>query len=150
MIVRTLDEVTGTDRDVIADSGTWRSRRIVLARERVGFSLHHTIMYAGTETTMHYAHHVEAVYCVSGTGLLTDEESGLTHRIEPGTLYLLDGHERHTMRPREDLHLVCVFNPPVTGREVHDEHGVYPVLDELADDGPAHEGIARNEIGTAR
>jgi L-ectoine synthase len=34
------------------------------------------------------------------------------------------------MRPTADLHLVCVFNPPVTGREVHDEHGVYPLLHE--------------------
>jgi len=26
--------------------------------------------------------------------------------------------------------MVCVFNPPVTGREVHDENGVYPLLTE--------------------
>jgi L-ectoine synthase len=130
MIVRTLDEVTGTERDVDAESGTWRSRRIILARERVGFSIHHTIMYAGTETTMWYAHHVEAVYCMLGSGTLTDEETGHTHEIVPGTLYLLDGHERHTVRPTTDLHLMCVFNPPVTGREVHDENGVYPLLEE--------------------
>ncbi|WP_405540364.1 ectoine synthase [Streptomyces sp. NBC_00075] len=139
MIVCTLDEVTGTERDVTAETGTWRSRRIILAKERVGFSMHHTIMYAGTVTTMWYANHVEAVYCVLGTGVLTDEETGQTYQIEPGTLYLLDNHERHTMRPITDLHLVCVFNPPVTGREVHDEHGVYPLLHANA-----------QETGTAR
>ncbi|MEU9410975.1 ectoine synthase [Streptomyces sp. NPDC048281] len=139
MIVRTLDEVTGTERDVIADSGSWRSRRIILAKEGVGFSVHHTIMYAGTETTMWYANHIEAVYCLLGTGVLTDEETGQTYQIEPKTLYLLDGHERHTMRPTTDLHLMCVFNPPVTGREVHDEHGSYPLLHETA-----------HEIGTVR
>lgn len=131
MIVRTLDEVTGTDRDVHAETRTWRSRRMILAKEGVGFSMHHTVMYAGTETTMHYAHHIESVYCVSGSGTLADEETGQTHRIEPGTLYLLDGHERHTVRPESDLYLVCVFNPPVTGREMHDEHGVYPLLHEI-------------------
>jgi L-ectoine synthase len=26
--------------------------------------------------------------------------------------------------------MVCVFNPPVTGREVHDEDGVYPLVVE--------------------
>ena len=26
--------------------------------------------------------------------------------------------------------MVCVFNPPLTGREVHDERGVYPLLTE--------------------
>jgi len=25
---------------------------------------------------------------------------------------------------------VCVFNPPLTGQEVHDESGVYPLLTE--------------------
>jgi len=130
MIVRTLDEVTGTERDVAAETGTWRSRRIILAAERVGFSLHHTIMYAGTETTMCYMNHVEAVYCVGGTGALTDEETGRTYTIAPGTVYLLDGHERHTMRPATDLHLLCVFNPPVTGGEVHDGNGGYPLPDD--------------------
>ncbi|OIV38955.1 L-ectoine synthase [Mangrovactinospora gilvigrisea] len=130
MLVRSLDEVTGTDRDVTAETGTWRSRRIILAKEGVGFSVHHTIMYAGTETEMWYANHIEAVYCVQGEGELTDEETGEKHWITPGTLYLLDKHDRHTMRPKTDLHFVCVFNPPVTGREVHDENGVYPLMTE--------------------
>jgi L-ectoine synthase len=26
------------------------------------------------------------------------------------------------------MRTVCVFNPPVTGREVHDENGVYPLI----------------------
>ena len=28
------------------------------------------------------------------------------------------------------MRTVCVFNPPVTGREVHDENGVYPLIVE--------------------
>jgi L-ectoine synthase len=28
------------------------------------------------------------------------------------------------------MRTVCVFNPPVTGREVHDERGVYPLIVE--------------------
>ncbi|MCQ9178614.1 ectoine synthase [Streptomyces sp. IBSBF 2953] len=132
MIIRSLTDIEGTDRDVTAESGAWRSRRLVLAGDRVGFSVHETVMYAGTTTSMWYANHVEAVLCIEGEGELTDDETGATHRISPGTLYLLDGHERHTMRPRTDLRFVCVFNPPVTGREVHDENGVYPLLTEGA------------------
>jgi L-ectoine synthase len=30
------------------------------------------------------------------------------------------------------MRTVCVFNPPVTGREVHDENGVYPLIVEPA------------------
>jgi L-ectoine synthase len=42
-------------------------------------------------------------------------------------MYLLDGHERHTLRAHSRLRVVCVFNPPVTGDEVHLPDGSYPV-----------------------
>lgn len=135
MIVRTLDEISGTDRDVVGNDrnvreGTWRSRRLLLAGDKVGFSLHDTIIYAGTETMMWYANHVEAVYVIEGEGELLDATTGIKYRLTPGTLYVLDGHEKHTVRAFTDIRTVCVFNPPVTGREVHDENGVYPLLTE--------------------
>src|SRR5215471_3006519 len=125
MIVRTLDEVIGTERDV--GTPTWRSRRLVLAREGVGFSLHDTVLLAGTSTRMWYAHHVEAVYVVEGHGVLDDEDNDTRYTLRPGTMYLLDGHEHHVVHATTDLRTVCVFNPPVTGAEVHDEHGRYPL-----------------------
>lgn len=140
MIVRTLSDLDGTDRDVLAE--TWRSRRFVLAREGVGFSFHDTVLYAGTETSMWYANHVEAVYCVSGEGELVNDETGEVHPLRDGTMYLLDGHERHRVRATTDLRMACVFNPPVTGREVHDERGVYPLLTEEPDDHETEEASA--------
>ena len=128
MIVRSLDEIVGTERDVQAP--TWCSRRFVLAKEGVGFSLHETILYAGTKTKMWYANHIEAVYCIEGEGELTNEDTGEKHDIRPGVMYLLNGHEHHTLHARTDVKTVCVFNPPCTGREVHDENGVYPLLTE--------------------
>lgn len=128
MIVRRVSDLDGTARDV--EFNTWRSRRLVLAKERVGFSLHDTVIRAGTETSMWYANHIEAVYCVGGEGELVNDETGETFEIRDGTMYLLDGHEHHTLRAWTDLRMVCVFNPPCTGREVHDENGVYPLLTE--------------------
>lgn len=128
MIVRTLEEIVGTERDVGAP--TWRSRRFVLAGDGVGFSVHDTVLEAGTETTMWYRHHIEAVYCIEGRGRLEDLDHGQTYELVPGTLYLLDGHERHRVTAETDLRTVCVFNPPCTGREVHDEQGTYPLLTE--------------------
>jgi L-ectoine synthase len=128
VIVRTLTELDGTDRDVTAE--TWRSRRFVLAREGVGFSFHDTVLYAGTETSMWYANHIEAVYCVGGEGELVNDDTGEVHPLHDGTMYLLDGHEHHRVKAKTDLRMACVFNPPVTGREVHDEDGVYPLLTE--------------------
>lgn len=128
MIVRTLTEIEGTDRDVQAE--TWNSQRLLLARDGQSFSMHETVLYAGTETTMWYANHIEAVYCVGGEGELVNDETGETHQVRDGTLYLLDGHEHHRLRAHADLRMVCVFTPPVTGQEVHDETGAYPLIQE--------------------
>ena len=128
MRVVQLNDLNNTDRDVTSE--TWRSRRMVLAKEGVGFSFHDTVIYAGTRSTFHYQNHVEAVYCVQGTGTLTNEETGETFPLRDGTMYLLDGNEKHTVQADTELRMACVFNPPVTGREVHDENGVYPVLAE--------------------
>lgn len=128
MIVRSLDEVTGSDRDVAA--ATWRSRRLLLASDGMGFSFHETTMFAGTTTEMHYRHHLESVYCVSGQGEIESREDGRRWPIRPGTLYALDRHDRHVLRAHTELRLLCVFNPPVTGRETHDATGAYPAPQE--------------------
>ena len=126
MIVRTLQQIVGSARDVHAP--TWSSRRLVLADDRVGFSLHDTVIDAGTETTMWYRNHIEAVYCIEGEGTLEDVATGEVHDITAGTMYLLDQHDRHVVRARTQMRMVCVFNPPCTGQETHDEDGVYPLL----------------------
>ncbi|MFI9504628.1 ectoine synthase [Nocardia sp. NPDC052566] len=126
MIVRSTDEITGTERDV-AGAG-WRSKRIVLGGDGVGFSFHETTIDAGTVHEFHYRHHVEAVWLVEGEGTLTDLDNGTGYELRPGSMYLLDGHERHRLEVRARMRMMCVFNPPVTGQEVHDEHGVYPLV----------------------
>jgi L-ectoine synthase len=135
VIVRNLEDIVGTDRDVKAE--TWQSRRLSLAEDSMGFSMHDTILYAGTETHMWYKHHLEAVYCIEGRGSIEDEATGHVHRIGPGTIYLLDQNDRHTVRAEEDLRMVCVFNPPVTGSETHDEDGAYPLLTPDDPEAPA-------------
>jgi L-ectoine synthase len=57
-------------------------------------------------------------------------ETGKVFPIKDGTLYALNGHEKHYLRARTDMRMVCVFNPPLTGREVHDEKGVYPLIED--------------------
>ncbi len=128
MIVRKLDELTGTEKEVKAGNGNWCSRRLLLAGDRMGFSMHDTLIFAGTETFIHYANHLEAVYCISGEGEIEDLDSGKIHPISPGTLYALNGNERHYLRAVKEMRMICVFNPPVVGTETHDENGVYPLI----------------------
>jgi len=125
MIVRTLNGIEGTDREVQAP--TFVSRRLLLKQDRMGFSFHDTVLYAGSETQIWYKHHVESVYCIDGEGEIEVRPEGRLVEIRPGVLYALDGHEKHLLRAKTDLRVICVFNPPLTGREVHDEDGVYPV-----------------------
>ncbi|MFX0577999.1 ectoine synthase [Nocardia nepalensis] len=126
MIVRSTAEITGTDRDV--EGLGWRSKRIVLGGDGVGFSFHETTIEAGTVHEFHYRYHVEAVWLIEGEGILTDLDSGITYELAPGSMYLLDGHERHRLEVRTEMRMMCVFNPPVTGQEVHDSNGVYPLV----------------------
>ena len=128
MIVRSLDELNDGERDIRTQN--WRSRRIVLAKDGVGFSVHETVLYAGTVNDFWYANHVESVMVIEGEGRLIDKDTGRSYELRPGTLYLLDGHEHHRLLPKTDIRTLCVFNPPVTGREVHDKNGVYPLIRE--------------------
>ena len=59
-------------------------------------------------------------------GKIKDLASGQMHTIEPGTLYILDKHDKHILYATTELSLACVFNPPLTGQEVHNEEGSYP------------------------
>ena len=123
MIIRTLSETNGTDRHVKTDK--WDSVRLLLERDGMGFSLHVTTLYPGVENTMEYRHHLEAVYTIEGTGAIEDVATGQRHRLAPGVLYALDRHDRHIVRAHEKMVMLCVFNPPVTGDEVHRADGSY-------------------------
>lgn len=132
MIVRKLSDISGTGKDIHAK--TWNSRRLLLKADGMGFSMHDTLIHAGTETSMWYRNHLEAVYCVEGSGELFDKETGKSHPIEPGTLYALNRHDRHVLRAHTTLRLICVFNPPLTGQETHDADGAYPLpAEEVAE-----------------
>jgi L-ectoine synthase len=128
MIVRSLSEVVGTERDVAGDG--WRSRRLLLRDDGMGFSLHDTVVQAGAELQMEYRHHLEACYCLEGEAEVEELATGARHRIVPGTLYALDQHDRHVVRVSQALRLVCVFNPPLAGAETHDASGAFPPAEE--------------------
>jgi len=128
VIVKHLEDVIGTEDDI--DTPNWNSRRLLLKRDGMGFSFHDTIIKAGTETFIWYANHLESVYCIEGEGEIETVDDGKVYQIRPGTLYALDGHEKHYLRARKDMRMMCVFNPPLTGEEVHDENGVYPLIED--------------------
>ncbi|AJP71252.1 ectoine synthase [Sphingomonas hengshuiensis] len=127
MIIRNLKDIRASDRNVKSDG--WASARLLLDDDKMGFSFHLTTMFAGSELKMHYQNHLEAVLVLKGTGTIEDLDSGQTHELKAGVLYALNENDRHIVRPETDLLTACVFNPPVTGGEVHDENGAYPAAE---------------------
>jgi L-ectoine synthase len=131
MIVRHIDDIRGTDKEVHAPGGQWSCCRMLLKNDGMGFSFHETILKAGTKTHIHYQNHLEAVYCVAGNGRIEELANGRVHDISDGVMYALNKHDEHYLYGgSEDMRLICVFNPPLTGKEVHDENGVYPLVED--------------------
>lgn len=131
MIIRNIDQLAGTDRDVTGEG--WRSRRLLRRDDGVNFSLHFTEIDAGAELELEYANHYEANYCISGEGEVVDVASGDTHQLRPGSMYTLDRHDRHVLRTKTPMTLMCVFWPALVGNETHDAGGGYPAALESAE-----------------
>ena len=72
--------------------------RLLLSGDRMGFSLSDTIVKEGSKQRLHYKHHLEANYCISGRGEVVDVKTGRTFSIVPGTLYALEQHYEHILR----------------------------------------------------
>lgn len=135
MIIRKLKEIRASDRNVKSEG--WESARLLLDEDGMGFSFHLTTLRAGSELRMHYKHHLEAVMVLKGTGTIENLATGETHDLRPGVLYALNENDKHIVRPETDILTACVFNPPVTGREVHDENGAYPAPEKAREPEPA-------------
>jgi len=117
MILRSLDDIYGTERDV--DWGNGQSRRFLVEKDNMGYSLTETQILPGTSSLLEYKNHLEACYCISGEGEVRTVEDDKVYPIKPGTMYALDKHDAHYLIAHSEMKLVCVFNPPLKGTESH-------------------------------
>ena len=125
MIVRSLQEAAQSERRIQAEN--WESVRLLLKSDGMGFSFHVTTIHANTVTPIWYANHLEAVLCIEGDGEVETVDDGVVHKIKPGVMYALDKNDKHVLRANTRMRMVCVFNPPLHGKETHDKDGVYPL-----------------------
>lgn len=125
MIVRQLQDAEQSGRKIVDPKGNWDSTRLILKEDNMGFSFHITTIYRGADFEMHYQQHLESVYCMSGSGEVETFADGKKYPITPGTVYVLDKHDKHVLRAHEEMKMACVFNPPLTGKEVHNAEGSY-------------------------
>ncbi|TCO52343.1 ectoine synthase [Actinocrispum wychmicini] len=114
MIIRHIDDVK------TVEWGNGLSRRFLLESDGMGYTVTDTLVRAGTKSHLEYRNHLEACYCISGSGEVVDMD-GNSFPITPGVIYALDKHDPHYLiaSPDEDLRLVCMFTPALRGDESH-------------------------------
>jgi L-ectoine synthase len=115
MIIRNKEEAT------TVEWGNGLSHRLLLECDGMGFAFAETLVRAGTKSALEYRNHLEACYCISGRGEVASADGSVSAKLVPGVLYALNEHDPHYLiaDPGEDLRLISVFNPPITGQERH-------------------------------
>lgn len=119
--IKTLDE----SRVVKCPKGGFTSNRILLESDAMGYTMTKTVIPPNGKQFWHYKNHLESCYCVSGKGELTNATTGEVFKIESDVTYVLDKNDPHYFEAFEEVTLICVFNPPLTGQEVHQDDGAY-------------------------
>lgn len=112
-----------TKKDVKFTGG--HSVRGLVEKDKMGFSVNKTFIPAGAPNHWHYKNHLEACYCISGSGILTNLDNNKQIFITPDIMYVLDKNDDHTFEALKDTILISIFNPPLRGDETHDEYGNY-------------------------
>jgi L-ectoine synthase len=118
MFQTSVAEILATERDVHGEG--WKSRRLMLAREGAPYSVHETVVSAGSRLRFTYRAHRETVYCIRGEATVEDVTIGARHALTPGSLYSVGIGEDHIVSAITDVTFLCIFDPPLEGSEEAD------------------------------
>ena len=121
MIIKRKEEIVGTKGDASGDH--WHSFRLLHEEDGMQVTLTDSILEAGFEMQLWQKNHLEACYCLEGEGTVEEVDSGTVHEIRPGTLYAMNNHDKHRIKARTQMRIICTFYPALTGQEVHDSDG---------------------------
>lgn len=119
--VKKLEE----SRIVKCPNGGFTSSRVLLDSDNMGYTMTKTVIPPNGKQFWHYKNHLESCYCIKGKGLLTNKNTGEEFEITEDVTYVLDKNDPHFFEAIEEVTLICVFNPPLTGKETHKEDGSY-------------------------
>jgi len=126
MVVKTLEDLKAAGREKLVAGGSARTVRFLTRDDGLGFTMSDVRLDAGQQNALWYKHHWEANYILEGRGEVRDLTTGETWVLEPGVMYIVGPRDRHSMKAITDLHLISIFNPPLTGDEIHDAEGTLP------------------------
>ena len=121
MIIKRKEDIVGTKGDASGDR--WHSLRLLHEEDGMQVTLTDSVLEVGFEMQLWQKNHLEACYCLEGEGTVEEINSGTIHEIKPGTLYAMNNHDRHRIKAKTRMHVICTFYPALTGHEVHDSDG---------------------------
>ena len=121
MILKRKEDVVGTKGE--ASGERWYSLRLLHEEDGMGVTLTDSILEAGFKMNHWQKNHLEACYCIEGEGTVEEIDSGIIHQVGPGTLYAMNNHDRHRIKAKTRMRILCTFHPALTGNEVHDSDG---------------------------
>ena len=121
MIIKRKEDVIGTKGD--ASGALWHSFRLLHEEDGMQVTLTDSILEVGFDMQLWQKNHLEACYCLEGEGTVEEIDTGEVHAIRPGTLYAMNQHDRHRIKAKTQMRLICTFYPALTGQEVHDADG---------------------------
>ena len=114
------------EKDRVVNFHAGISHRIMLQKDGASFGLTRTtIMPEAGKVFQHYKNHQEACYCVSGLAIITCAKTMKESWVRPGDTYILVKNEPHYFEALEETVLICAWNPPLIGVEVHRKDGSY-------------------------
>jgi quercetin dioxygenase-like cupin family protein len=125
MFVKRLDDLRAAGAEKVLCAGKARTVRFLTAADGMGFTMSDVQLEPGMDQVMWYKNHWEANYVAAGTGTLEDTGTGRTWPLEAGVIYAVGPKDRHRIAARENMHIVSIFNPPLSGNEAHDSDGAY-------------------------
>ena len=126
MFVRTPSDVRAAGHYSEAPDGSRSIAHIVTRSDEVGFSYSDVHLRRGYRSDHRYKHHRTASLVLEGTLEVTDRANGRVDRLGPGGLYCVGPGDGHQLSAVEDVHMISIFNPPLTGQETLDADGGYP------------------------
>ena len=126
MLIRTMTELESEGRIIAISHGKSSAGRPLTRSDGVGFRVAEARANAGESSDLWYRNHWEANYVRSGRGVPEDRGTGEQWPLAPGVVYCVGPADRHRIETHEGVHLISVFNPPLTRSESHDEDGAYP------------------------
>lgn len=115
MLVRTPDDVrtAGHLQDL---GGTGSIAHFITKSDQVGFSYAAVRLKPGHRSEHKYKHSA-ACLVLEGALEVSDPGTGGIQRLGPGGLFCARPEEAHSIHAVDEVHMIAVFNPPLTGSE---------------------------------